>query len=81
MKVIPVQFYGNYNQCLIISNIGWDLLRCLWLTVFIERTFATIYYRVYERRRFLLVSIILVTASYVVTIAINYMKFNRSKKI
>jgi hypothetical protein len=79
MKVIPLRFYGIYYQSLVMYNFGWDLLRCLWLTVFIERTFATIYYRVYERRRFLLVSLILVTVSYVVTIVINYMRFNSSK--
>ena len=71
----PIKYGGLYQRSIIISNLGIDYLRCLWIAIFIERTIATVRHTVYEKRKFLIASITLSMLSIASSAFINYCRF------
>ena len=76
--ILPRLLHDSWYVSVILQNFGVDLLRCLWIALFLDRMFATIYSDVYETRRFLFVSIVLSALCFVIAAATTFLKFGGS---
>jgi hypothetical protein len=73
----PVENQQLYGIIVMMGNFGATLLRCLWIAIFIERTVATIYRSLYEKKTKcgIILSIGLSLGCYLVTGMIEYCFF------